>query len=77
MKSEYFSQLSEILTKEFEIKEGDIQESALLYENLGLDSIDAVDLIARLREITGKKVPPEQFKTVQTVGDVVEILEKL
>jgi acyl carrier protein len=77
MKSEYLSQLSEILTKEFEIKEGDIQESALLYENLGLDSIDAVDLIARLREITGKKVPPEQFKTVRTVGDVVEILEKL
>lgn len=77
MKSEYLSQLSEILTKEFEIKEGDIQESALLFENLGLDSIDAVDLIARLREITGKKVPPEQFKTVQTVGDVVEILEKL
>jgi acyl carrier protein len=77
MKSEYLSQLSEILTKEFEIKEGDIQESALLFENLGLDSIDAVDLIARLREITGKKVPPEQFKTVRTVGDVVEILEKL
>jgi acyl carrier protein len=77
MKSEYLSQLSEILTKEFEIKEGDIQESALLFDDLGLDSIDAVDLIARLREITGKKVPPEQFKTVRTVGDVVEILEKL
>jgi acyl carrier protein len=77
MRSEHLNQLSEVLTGEFEIEAGAIQESALLFEDLGLDSIDAVDLIARLREITGKKVPPEQFQTVRTVGDVVEILEKL
>jgi acyl carrier protein len=44
---------------------------------LDIDSIDAVDLIVRLREITGKRVPPEKFKEVRTVGDLIEVLENL
>ena len=77
MESDYLTRLSEILAEDFEINPADIVESARLYEDLGLDSIDAVDLVVRLREITGKKVPPEQFKTVATVGDVLQVLKSL
>jgi len=77
MESDYFKRLTEVLVQDFEIEPAAIVASARLYEDLGLDSIDAVDLVVRLREITGKKVPPEQFKTVATVGDVLEILKSL
>ena len=72
-----FEQLQSILAEEFEIEAESIHPDANLYEDLGIDSIDAVDLIVRLREITGKKVPPEEFKEVRTVGDVVRVIENL
>lgn len=77
MSSDYFNRLADVLADEFEIERDDIVASAKLYDDLGLDSIDAVDLVVRIREITGKKVPPEQFKSVQTVGDVLDILKNL
>lgn len=77
MTTDYLSRLSDVLVQDFEIEPEAITRSARLYEDLGLDSIDAVDLVVRLREITGKKVPPEQFKSVATVGDVLEVLKAL
>lgn len=47
------------------------------YQDLDLDSIDAVDLVVKLREITGKKIEPDAFKQVRTVQDVVNEVEKL
>ena len=74
---DYLGMLREILSEEFEIDVADIVPTANLYEDLDIDSIDAVDLIVRLKEITGKRVPPEKFQAVRTVGDVVEVLESL
>jgi len=66
-----FNLLKQLLVKEFELDASQISMEAHLYEDLDLDSIDAVDLVVKLREITGKKIEPEAFKSVRTVGDVV------
>lgn len=55
----------------------DIKPEARLYEDLELDSIDAVDMIVHLQKKTGKKIKPEEFKAVRTVQDVVEAVERL
>lgn len=77
MESKNFELLRQVLVEEFELDPDTITADARLYEQLDLDSIDAVDLIVRLKEMTGKKVPPEQFREVRTVGDVVDILDAL
>ncbi|ABI70214.1 acyl carrier protein [Shewanella frigidimarina] len=69
--------LSGILIDEFEIEAVDITLEASLYEDLDLDSIDAVDLVIKLQQLTGKKIQPEAFKTVRTVNDVVNAIEGL
>jgi len=69
--------LSGILIDEFEIDAADITLEASLYEDLDLDSIDAVDLVIKLQQLTGKKIQPEAFKTVRTVNDVVNAIEVL
>jgi acyl carrier protein len=46
-------------------------------QDLDLDSIDAVDLVVELQKLTGRKIKPEEFKTVRTVGDVVERVYEL
>jgi len=76
-KEEILSMLTELLVDEFEIPAEDISLEAELYGELDLDSIDAVDLVVRLREITGKKIAPESFKQVRTVADIVEALAEL
>ncbi len=76
-RDEIYQVLSEILVTLFEIEEEDISLDAHLYEDMDLDSIDAVDLVVKLREITGKKIEPEDFKQVRTVKDVVDAVEKL
>jgi acyl carrier protein len=71
-KQEIFETLSEYLTEYFEVPSAQITLEANLYEDLDLDSIDAVDLIVKLQELTGQKIPPTDFKEVRSVNDVVE-----
>ena len=52
-------------------------ESSLLYEDLDIDSIDAVDLIIELKSFTGLVIDPEDFKSVKTIEDVINIVCKL
>lgn len=61
-----------IMVELFELDADDITLNARLYEDLDFDSIDAIDMIVRLKEMTGKAVKPEDFKTARTIGDVVE-----
>jgi len=70
-RDEVYTRLAYYLTEMFEVPAEDIRPDAKLYEDLGLDSIDAVDLLVKLQEITGRKIAPAVFKKVRTVDDVV------
>ncbi len=72
-----YQEVSALLIKLFEIDPQDITPEARLYEDLELDSIDAVDMIVHLQKKTGKKIKPEEFKAVRTVQDVVDAVERL
>jgi len=76
-RDEIFAQVTRQMAEMFEIDPGTIKADALLRENLDLDSIDAIDLVVKLQELTGKKIKPEQFKTVRTVGDVLDHVQTL
>jgi len=72
-----YQEVCGLLTRLFEIDPQDIPPEARLYEDLELDSIDAVDMIVHLQKKTGKKIKPETFKSVRTVQDVVDAVEQL
>lgn len=76
-RDQIFEDVSRELQSLFEISPEDITPEARLYEDLDLDSIDAVDIIVRLQEITKKRIRPDQFKKVRTVEDVVKAIEDL
>lgn len=61
----------------FELDKAKITPQADLYADLDIDSIDAVDLAVKLKQLTGKRLQPEVFKTVRTVQDVVDALVAL
>ena len=76
-KEEIFLKIQEILTGEFEIDEEAITPEAKMYQDLELDSIDAVDLMVKMKEHLQGKLEPEQFKKAITIQDVVDILYPL
>ena len=76
-KEEVFLKLQEILSGEFEIEASSITPESKLYEDLELDSIDAVDLIVKMKEYIPGKIDPEPFKKAKTIQDVVDILHPL
>jgi acyl carrier protein len=76
-RDEIQAKLTEFLIELFEIPPEAIAPDALLADDLDLDSIDAVDLILKLQEFTGRKVSAEQFRTVRTVSDVIDQVHEL
>ncbi len=76
-REQIFAQLKDLLVKLFEIKPEQVVPEAHLFKDLDIDSIDAIDLMMHLKELTGKKIQPEAFKHVRTVQDVVDAVAKL
>ncbi|WP_028534763.1 acyl carrier protein [Paludibacterium yongneupense] len=70
-------ELRTILHDTFEIDPAEVTPEANLFTDLELDSIDAVDLAIRLQKLTGKRIKPDEFKTVRTVGDVIKSVQTL
>ncbi|MDR2500629.1 MAG: phosphopantetheine-binding protein [Treponema sp.] len=73
-KEELFAKIQETLVEKFEIEAERVRPEALLYEELELDSIDAVDLIVEMKPYIPGKIEPDLFKQTKTVQDVVEAL---
>ncbi len=76
-RDEIQNKITTVLVELFELDEADISLASNLYEDLDIDSIDAVDLVVELKKLTGKKIKPEDFKSVRTVDDIVDAVESL
>ena len=75
--NEVVEEIKVIFANTFEMDTSNITLESHLFEDLGLDSIDAVDPAIRMQNMTGKRFKPENFKSVRTVGDVVEAVHVL
>lgn len=71
------STLRQLMSEMFELAPETIVLTANLSEDLDIDSIDAVDLMVRLRNIIGKRINPEDFKNVRTIQDVVDVIARI
>ena len=69
--------LTDALVNLFEIEPERIKPETNLYEDLEIDSIDAIDLIDHIKRETGRKLQVEDFRNVRTVEDVVQTVLKV
>ena len=76
-REEILQKIKDVLEELFEIDQAGVTLESNLYEDLDIDSIDAVDLVIELKKITGKRIEADEFKSVRTVEDVVEAVVKL
>lgn len=76
-REDIFITLRTAMIELFELEPERVVLEANLYQDLEIDSIDAVDLIDHIKRKTGKKIAAEEFKSVRTVNDVVEAVYRL
>ncbi|MDX9873865.1 MAG: acyl carrier protein [Spongiibacteraceae bacterium] len=76
-RDEIYDVLRSAIVELFELEPEQVTLEANLYQDLEIDSIDAVDLIDYIRRKTGKKLAAEDFKAVRTVGDVVAAVHRM
>jgi acyl carrier protein len=76
-REDIFNKIRDILTEEFEIERDAVVLDAKLYHDLELDSIDAVDLLVKMKGFIPGKIDPESFKKAVTIQDVVDIIYPL
>lgn len=74
-RDEILTRVRDILAETFEIDPARIKPEATLFADLDLDSIDAIDLVVKLQEWTGRRVPEETLRAVRTVDDVVSMID--
>ncbi len=76
-KDEIYHWLVDMLHEMFEMDKTKITLQSNLYTELDIDSIDAVDIVVKLNQLTGKRLAPDVFRAVRTVQDVVDVLATL
>lgn len=74
---EILDEIRRLMASLFEIDPGIVHEPSRLVDDLDLDSIDAIDLIIKMQELTGQKVEPKALAGVRTVSDVIDLVERL
>lgn len=74
--TDIFNHIKKVMIELFEIDEAKLRPDAKLYEELDIDSIDAVDLLIELKSVAGQNIKPEDFTQAETLQDIVEIISQ-
>jgi acyl carrier protein len=72
--SEVLEHVRQTIATLFELELSDIRPDSTVFEELDLDSIDAIDLVAKLQQFTGERIDEQAMRGVRTVGDLAAIV---
>jgi acyl carrier protein len=70
------AKIREIIVEQLGVNADQVTREAKLIEDLGADSLDAVELVMAIEEEFGIEVPDEQAEKLQVVGDIIDYIEK-
>jgi acyl carrier protein len=73
---EIFAHVRTTIAELFELDPEEIEPESTIFKDLDLDSIDAIDLVAKLQQFTGQRIEEETMRAVRTVSDLVRIVAK-
>ena len=64
------------LIEDLEIEEETISEEARLKEDIGIDSLDFIDIVVIVEKIFGFKIKPEEMSEVKTYSQFIDYIGK-
>ncbi len=72
-----FDKVKELVAEQLGISQDSIKPESNILEDLGADSLDVIEMLMTLEEEYGITIPDEQIGQVKTIGQIVELIEKL
>lgn len=63
--------VKDIIVEQLGVNADQVKPEAKLIEDLGADSLDAVELVMAIEEEFGLEVPDEEAEKLQSVGDIL------
>jgi len=76
-RSQVFERVAAFISEQFELDRDSIKLETRFFEDLGLDSIDAVELVLELGELTGETVKEDDLRSIVTISDIVDLALRL
>jgi acyl carrier protein len=76
METEIVNKVNELMHQGFEIPMENLRPEARLKEDLGLDSLDAIDMLVHLEEKLGNRIEGERLMQVKTLSDVYNLVKE-
>ena len=73
-KQEIFERMASMMVDMFDLERSSITLESKLFEDWDLDSLDAIDMVVKLEELTGHRLRESELRTVRTVRDVVDLI---
>ncbi|MCQ2608431.1 MAG: phosphopantetheine-binding protein [Bacteroidales bacterium] len=74
-REEIITTINTILVDEIEIDQDKINDNALLKKDLGIESLDFIDIVALIESNFGFKIKPEEMKNIQTLSEFYDYVE--
>ncbi|MCR5462207.1 MAG: acyl carrier protein [bacterium] len=71
-----FEKIKEIIIDELGIDESKVTMDARFREDLGADSLDAVEIIMQIEEEFGVEISEEVIQDMKVIGDIVKYIEE-
>lgn len=75
-REEIIEKVNQFLVDDFEIDPNQLDEDKLITTDIGIDSLDMVDIIIRVNEVFGFKLEKTELMEVKTLGDFYNLLMK-
>lgn len=75
-KPEIFEKIKDVLVNKYDAEGASVAESNTLTEDLGLDSLDQVELIMEMEKQFSLKIDDEDAAQIKTVGDILNYVDK-
>ena len=69
--------IKDIIVEQLGVNADQVTREAKMIEDLGADSLDAVELVMAIEEEFGIEIPDEQAEKLSAVGDIIDYVEKV
>jgi acyl carrier protein len=76
-KNNIYQTIKELLISDYQINPELISIEKRLDEDLGLDSLDIIEIINGLENHIGENIDPNLFKDARTVRDIVDLFQPI
>ena len=75
--TEIYERIQDTLVQKFQIERKKITPEANLMKDLGMDSLDAIEMAVHIQELTNQRVAEDQLRKLQTVRDVIDMISRM